>query len=107
MEKLRLALVLAMAGCGGGAGAGDGAMNGDLSGGGGPGDFAFSPGDGGGNPGPGPAIAGCPIFPVPPSNAATGLQDEWNRDITGDPVDPMSDTYMASMNAATRKLHPD
>lgn len=44
------------------------------------------------------ALGGCPMFP--PDN-------EWNRDISGDPVDGNSAGYMALMNAGTRKLHPD
>jgi hypothetical protein len=31
----------------------------------------------------------------------------WNRDVSADPVDPNSDRYLARMNAATKKLHPD
>lgn len=48
--------------------------------------------------GGGSTIAGCPLFP--PDNA-------WNRDVSGDPVDPNSARYLARMNAATARLHPD
>jgi hypothetical protein len=40
---------------------------------------------------------GCPVFP--PDNP-------WNRDVSGDPVDPRSDAYIASIGASTF-LHPD
>ncbi len=46
----------------------------------------------------GPTIGACPVFPI---------DSEWNRDITGDPVDPNSDAYIAKMNGATKHLHPD
>ena len=46
----------------------------------------------------GPTIGGCAIFPA---------DNEWNRDVSNDPVDPMSDAYMASMNAGSKNLHPD
>jgi hypothetical protein len=45
-----------------------------------------------------PRIAGCPIFP--PDNP-------WNRDISGDPVDPNSANYISHMNGGIRFLHPD
>lgn len=44
-----------------------------------------------------PTIAGCPVFPA---------DNPWNRDISGDPVDPRSDAYIASIGARTF-LHPD
>lgn len=44
------------------------------------------------------ALGDCAIFPA---------DNEWNRDVSKDPVDPNSDKYMASMNAGTTKLHPD
>lgn len=53
---------------------------------------------GGGWPGPAPTLAGCAVFPA---------DNPWNRDVSGDPVDPNSDAYMASMNAGSKKLHPD
>ena len=40
----------------------------------------------------------CPLFP--PGNA-------WNQDVSNAPVDPMSATWLASMNAGTKTLHPD
>jgi hypothetical protein len=46
----------------------------------------------------GPAIAGCPVFPA---------DNEWNRDVSSDPIDPNSAAYIAHMNGATRFLHPD
>jgi hypothetical protein len=48
-------------------------------------------------PGPGPSIAGCNVFPA---------DNEWNRDVSGDAVDPNSDNYIANMNP-TKALHPD
>jgi hypothetical protein len=49
-------------------------------------------------PGGGGTIGSCTVFP--PDNA-------WNLDISSAAVDPNSDAYMATMNAAGRKLHPD
>jgi hypothetical protein len=51
-----------------------------------------------GIPGGGTSLAGCPVFPA---------DNAWNLDVSGAPVDPQSDTYMASMNAGSKKLHPD
>ncbi len=49
--------------------------------------------------GNGPTIAGCPVFP--PDNP-------WNRDISGDSVDPNSARYIASINRSDNKfLHAD
>ncbi|MDP9017701.1 MAG: hypothetical protein M3N19_05225, partial [Candidatus Eremiobacteraeota bacterium] len=48
--------------------------------------------------GTGPQIAGCTIFPG---------DNPWNQDISALPVDPNSSAYLASMNAATKNLHPD
>jgi hypothetical protein len=45
-----------------------------------------------------PSISGCQIFPA---------DNPWNRDISGDPVDPNSQNYIAHMNGATKYLHPD
>ncbi len=60
---------------------------------------APSGGDGGtGVAGGGGSIGGCTVFP--PDNP-------WNLDVSGAAIDPMSDAYMAHMNAATKKLHPD
>lgn len=44
------------------------------------------------------AMGQCRIFPA---------DNEWNRDVSKDPVDPNSDKYMAAMNAGSEKLHPD
>jgi hypothetical protein len=48
-------------------------------------------------PGDGPTLAGCPMFPA---------DDEWNRDVSGDEVDPDSDTYVGTIGL-TKNLHPD
>jgi hypothetical protein len=42
-------------------------------------------------------IAGCAVFPA---------DNPWNRDVSHDPVDPKSGSYIASMGASTH-LHPD
>jgi hypothetical protein len=55
-------------------------------------------GPGGGEGGGGTIGAGCPVFPG---------DNPWNRDVSGDPVDPRSDEYMAHMGAASAMLHPD
>jgi hypothetical protein len=44
-----------------------------------------------------PTVAGCQVFPA---------DNPWNRDVSGDPVDPRSDAYIASIGASTF-LHPD
>src|SRR5271166_3772353 len=75
---------------------------------------AGSPG-GGGNPhnGSGPTSAPGPTPTPPPGVAAIGgcqvfpSDNAWNEDVSGLPVDPMSATYLASMNASTTNLHPD
>lgn len=46
----------------------------------------------------GPSIGGCPVFPA---------DNPWNRDISGDPVDPNSDNYIASINLGASYLHAD
>jgi hypothetical protein len=47
----------------------------------------------------GPTIEGCPVFPA---------DSPWNRDISGDPVDPNSGKYIASINRSDNKfLHAD
>jgi hypothetical protein len=52
-----------------------------------------------GTPGPGPTIAGCPVFPA---------DNPWNKDISGEPVDPGSAAMIAAINASGgTKLHPD
>ena len=50
-----------------------------------------------GNTGGVATIAGCAVFPA---------DNPWNRDVSRDPVDPLSDAYIASIGAA-RFLHPD
>jgi hypothetical protein len=45
----------------------------------------------------GTMLAGCPMYPA---------DNEWNRVISADPVDPSSDTYIAYMHA-TSHLHAD
>jgi hypothetical protein len=45
-----------------------------------------------------PALGGCPIFPA---------DNEWNRDVSCDPVDERSADYLASMSAGAKLLHPD
>jgi hypothetical protein len=53
----------------------------------------------GGNPGPGPSLEGCPVFPA---------DNEWNRDVSGDEVDPNSDNYVQFILAnGGSNLHPD
>jgi hypothetical protein len=47
---------------------------------------------------PGPSLGGCPMFPA---------DNEWNRDISGDAVDPHSSNYLAFMGSASLMLHPD
>jgi hypothetical protein len=42
-----------------------------------------------------PRIAGCPVFPA---------DNAWNRDVSGDPVDPNSDAYIRALPG---NLHPD
>jgi hypothetical protein len=46
----------------------------------------------------GPMLAGCPVFPV---------DSEWNRDVSSDPVDPNTPTWMTHMGAGTKNLHAD
>jgi hypothetical protein len=45
-----------------------------------------------------PSIAGCPIFPS---------DNEWNRNIAGDPIDPASAAYLSAMRADSRHLTAD
>ncbi|MBZ5496317.1 MAG: hypothetical protein LAP85_07935 [Acidobacteriia bacterium] len=45
-----------------------------------------------------PQIAGCQIFPA---------DNPWNRDISGDSVDPNSANYINHMNGGLKYLHPD
>jgi hypothetical protein len=44
-----------------------------------------------------PNVDGCNVFPP---------DDDWNRDISNDPVDPASDAYIGKMNPSTT-LHAD
>ena len=46
---------------------------------------------------PSPVLMGCPVFPA---------DNAWNRDVSGEPVDPLSETYITSIGAG-RFLHPD
>jgi len=58
-------------------------------------------GGGGGNSGPlGPNASLGGRRPFPADNA-------WNRDVSGDPVDPASQTLLASCGGLDRGLHPD
>jgi hypothetical protein len=45
-----------------------------------------------------PTIAGCTVFPA---------DNDWNRDVSHDPVDPNSANYIAHMNGGTKFLHAD
>lgn len=45
-----------------------------------------------------PTIAGCPIFPA---------DNPWNRDVSGDPVDPDSTRYITAMNGSSEFLQAD
>jgi hypothetical protein len=45
-----------------------------------------------------PQISGCQLFPE---------DNPWNLDVSGYPVDPKSDNYIAHMNGLTKKLHAD
>jgi hypothetical protein len=63
--------------------------------------------------GPYPKLGGCPVFPDPaPGTAANAPslpnQQAWNQDISGAPVDPNSDDYIAYINShGGDMLHPD
>jgi hypothetical protein len=46
---------------------------------------------------PPPSLSGCAMFPA---------TSDWNRDISGDPVDPSSAQYLAFMGGASLKLQP-
>jgi hypothetical protein len=48
-------------------------------------------------PGSTPLVAGCPVFPA---------GNSWNRDVSGDPVDPRSDAYLRSIGL-DGTLHAD
>jgi len=47
---------------------------------------------------PGPEIAGCPIFPA---------ENDWNRNVSADPVDPRSEAFLRHMGAGSLDLHAD
>jgi hypothetical protein len=81
VRRLAAFLIMALGACGGG-GAGSG-----------------SPSDPSGTGGSGvvPRIAGCNVFPA---------DNPWNRDVSGDPVDPRSAAYIRSIGDS-RFLHPD
>jgi hypothetical protein len=44
------------------------------------------------------SISGCPVFPA---------DNAWNRDISTEPVDPLSDAYIASLLQDEQFVHPD
>ncbi|HEY7068256.1 MAG TPA: hypothetical protein VII06_42800 [Chloroflexota bacterium] len=44
------------------------------------------------------SISGCPVFPT---------DNPWNRDISNDPLDPNSTTYINTINQSRQFLHPD
>jgi hypothetical protein len=46
----------------------------------------------------GPTLSGCPMFPA---------NNDWNRDVSADGVDPHSADYLAFMGAGSLWLHPD
>ena len=48
--------------------------------------------------GAGSVLGKCRVFPS---------DNPWNQDISGAPVDPKSDRYLAAMNASNKRLHPD
>src|SRR5467141_1943843 len=87
-------LLLALCACGGTSGRPVGVDAGT-----GP-DAGSGPGspDGGAPLPSGPTLAGCAMFP---------LDNEWNRDVSGDPVDPHSAEYLAFMGADSLHLQPD
>lgn len=90
--------LLLFAGCGDDASSTSGTGGGGSGGGGGNG--GGGGGSGGGATGPGPKFQGCPVFPA---------DNEWNRDVSNDPVDPNSAAYIAHINGngSGTKLHPD
>jgi hypothetical protein len=55
-------------------------------------------GAGGGQGGGATIPGGCSIFPS---------DNPWNRDVSGDPIDPRSAEYIAHMDGASALLHPD
>lgn len=85
------------AGQGGGGGVGRGGTGGTGGGAGGTGGGAGGAAGGGGSGGGPKDLGGCPSLPA---------DNEINRDISGDPLDPDSAKYMARMSPSG-KLHPD
>ncbi len=86
-------VTLCVSGCGSDSSNGASGGSGGTSGGGG------TSSGGGGNTGPGPSLAGCPVFPA---------DNEWNRDVSGDAVDPNSDNYIQNiLDNGGSNLHPD
>src|SRR3954468_3085859 len=59
---------------------------------------AVAPADGGSSADSAPTLGGCPMFPA---------SNEWNRDVSGDPVDARSADYLAFMGSSSLMLHPD
>jgi hypothetical protein len=61
--------------------------------------------------GPYPGLGGCPVFPQPGIGAgvpAAPDESAWSQDISGAPVDPNSNAYIAYINAhGGDALHPD
>src|SRR5438093_1086286 len=56
-----------------------------------------SSGPGAANPSNAATVGNCPLFPA---------DNPWNRDISNDPVDPNSNTYIATLNnGATKNLN--
>src|SRR5207248_4121119 len=50
-------------------------------------------------PANGPTLSGCPVFPA---------DNAWNTDVRNFPLDPKSDTYIASISAGGHRfLHAD
>jgi hypothetical protein len=72
-----------------------------------------APGDGGGNTGGGNTGGGSPGVPALGPNASLNgkrpfpADNPWNRDVSGDPVDPNSATLIAACRSASTGLHPD
>ncbi len=88
LSVLALGVSLATAACGD---SGGGSSNTGGAGGGG--------GSGGGSGGGNTNIDGCKVFPA---------DNEWNRDVSGDPVDANSDQYIAFILAnGGQDVHPD
>jgi hypothetical protein len=59
---------------------------------------AANVGTGGGRPAARGDLGRCRIFPG---------DNAWNRDVSGDPVDPRSERYLRAMKADSKRLHPD